>query len=260
MARAKGIPARGLVGYAHTDNTNLRPTKIEGLVDTTVLHAWPEYFDKEKKRWIQVDPTWGSTTGGINYFNKLDTNHFVFAINGVSSEEPLPAGAYKTASDQIDDVKVEFSEAKTDFEADPKIGYNKEKVVSGFPSTGQISIENRTGRALFSAKAAVSTKEKSLGILEPKEKEIETLLPFEKRSFDLKMRSNSLLDNKEANLTITLLGNDGHRDIKIEQEENIKIKPFFSFEREQIAMLLVFGLVVVSFLYPYFYRWRNRYG
>lgn len=258
LARAKGIPSRGLVGYAHTDNTNLRPTKIEGLVDTTVLHAWPEYYDREKGRWIQVDPTWGSTTGGVDYFNKLDSDHFVFAINGSSSEEPLPAGAYKTASDQIDDVEVKFSDAVPNFEADPKVSYSKEKVVSGFPSTGKVTIENQTGRAFFFGKVKVNSNEKSLGILEPKEKEIATLLPFEKRTFDLKMRSDSLLDNKKANLNLTLTGNNGQKEVKVEAVEKVAIKPFFSLETQQIAMLFVLSLVAVSFFYPYFYRWRNR--
>ena len=258
LARAKGIPARGLVGHAYTDNTTLRPTKVEGLVDTTVLHAWPEYYDQEKKRWIQVDPTWGSTTGGVDYFHKLDTNHFVFAINGSSSEEPLPAGAYKTASNQIDDVKVEFSTEDIKFGADPSLTYSKDKVVSGFPSSGKVTVENKTGRAVFDAKAKVTTTEKALGILEPREIALGTILPFETRSFNLKVRSDSLLDSRTAILKLTLDGLDGQKKISLTKEQKVLVKPFFSLETQQIALLLVLLLVAVSFLYPYFYRWRNR--
>ncbi len=257
LARAKGIPARGVVGFAYTDNTNLRPTKIEGLVDTTVLHAWPEYYDKEKGRWIQVDPTWGSTTGGLDYFTKLDTNHFVFAINGVSSEEPLPAGAYKTSPSQTDDVKVEFSNEEVKFAAEPKIIYNKEKVVSGFPSRGKVTIENQTGRAVFSSKLAITSDNSTLGIIEPKEKDLGIILPFEKRSFDLRVRSDSLLDNKQAKLIFDLSGKDGQKEIKLKESKQLFVKPFFSLEAQQIGLLVVLLLVAVSFLYPYFYRWRN---
>lgn len=257
LARAKGIPARGLVGFAYTDNTNLRPTKIEGLVDTTVLHAWPEYYDKEKDHWVQVDPTWGSTTGGLDYFHKLDTNHFVFAINGVSSEEPLPAGAYKTSSNQADDVKVEFSNDDVKFSADPKLSYNKEKVVSGFPSKGKVTIENKTGRAVFGSKLKITSDNIILGIVDPKEKELGVVLPFEKRNFDLRVRSDSLLDNKEAKLIFEFIGKDGQKEIKFQESKKIIVKPFFSLEPQQIGLLLVLFLVAVSFLYPYFYRWRN---
>ena len=38
-----------------------------------------------------VDPTWGDTTGGVDYYNFFDLNHIVFAYNGKSSEQPPPA-------------------------------------------------------------------------------------------------------------------------------------------------------------------------
>lgn len=258
LARAKGIPARGLVGFAYTDNDNLRPTKIEGLVDTTVLHAWPEYYDNQKQRWVQVDPTWGATTGGIDYFNKLDTNHFVFSINGISSEEPLPAGAYKTDSKQVDDVQVEFSKDQVDFSADPQITYDKDKVISGFPAKGRVLIENRTGRALFQGKLTITNKENFLGVLIPTEKNLGILLPFETRAVELKVRSDSLLDNKKATLKFSLEAIDGQKKVLLEDEKVMAIKPFFSLEPQQIALVIVLLLVAVSFFYPYFYRWRNR--
>lgn len=258
LARAKGIPARGLVGFAYTDNTNLRPTKIEGLVDTTVLHAWPEFYDRQKNRWIQVDPTWGSTTGGVDYFNKLDTNHIVFAVNGVSSEEPLPAGAYKTASNQVDDVKVEFSNDEIKFGATPKLSFSKQKVVSGFPATGSVLIENMTGRAVFNSKIQIFSKEPSLGLIDPKERDLGIILPFEKRTFNLKLRSDSLLDNKEAQLGLLFRGTDAQKDLEVNNQQKILIKPFFSLEIQQIALGVVLLIVAISFLYPYFYRWRNR--
>ncbi len=107
IARAAGIPARELVGYAHTTNTKLRPLSLV----TDVLHAWPEYFDRESKRWIPVDPTWGNTTGGVNYFDKLDFNHIVFAIHGIDSQTPYPAGFYNRGEKQTKDIEVSFLSA-----------------------------------------------------------------------------------------------------------------------------------------------------
>lgn len=105
LARASGIPAREVNGYAYTNNPALRPLSLE----KDILHAWPEYFDKEQGRWIQVDPTWANTTGGVDYFSKLDFNHITFVRHGVESTYPYPAGAYKRdSSKQID---VSFSES-----------------------------------------------------------------------------------------------------------------------------------------------------
>lgn len=105
LARAAGIPARLLTGYAYTQNELLRPRSLL----QEVLHAWPEYFDVEQEKWIPIDPTWGHTTGGIDYFNQLDFNHIVFAIQGLSSERPYPAGYYKFEAQESRDVLVSYN-------------------------------------------------------------------------------------------------------------------------------------------------------
>src|SRR3989344_2929780 len=80
--RAAGIPAKEIVGFAYTQNTRLRPLSFTAQGD--LLHAWPAYWDDEKG-WIQVDPTWGSTSGGLDFFNKMDFNHVTLAQRGLSS-------------------------------------------------------------------------------------------------------------------------------------------------------------------------------
>ena len=91
LARAKGIPAREINGYALTSDRETRPLSLS----QDVLHAWPEYYDAILKRWIPVDPTWGNTTGGMDYFSQFDTNHITFVRKGITSTYPYPAGAYK---------------------------------------------------------------------------------------------------------------------------------------------------------------------
>ncbi|MDO8452741.1 MAG: transglutaminase family protein, partial [bacterium] len=91
LSRSAGIPAREVNGFAYTENPQIQPLSL--VAD--VLHAWPEYWDDAKRLWIPVDPTWGKTTGGIDFFDKFDLNHITFAIHGANSESPLPAGAYK---------------------------------------------------------------------------------------------------------------------------------------------------------------------
>ncbi len=252
LARAKGIPARGLVGFAYTDNTNLRPTKVEGLIDTTVLHAWPEYYDKEKGKWIQVDPTWGATTGGIDYFNKLDTNHFVFVINGTKSTSPLPAGGYKTSENQTDDVKVEFSNALPSIKPDFNVTLDREIVVSGFPGKGKITVENKAGRALFAGKLKVENKG-VLGLINPDDLKVDLLMPFEKRSFAVQLRSNSLLDYESEEVKMDLSGKVGLEKYSKTQEKTILVRPFFSVNLEQIILTVMLVIVSISYLIPRFY-------
>lgn len=107
LARAAGIPARLVEGYAYTTNTQLRPLSLV----TDVLHAWPEYYDEVQQAWIPIDPTWGVTTGGTDYFSKLDFNHIAFATLGVSSTEPTPGGGFRKQG-RNKDVLVSFQEEK----------------------------------------------------------------------------------------------------------------------------------------------------
>ncbi len=88
LARAAGIPAREVEGYAYTNNPKIRPGGQQ------ILHAWPEYWDKTRKLWVDVDPTWGNTTGGIDYFSHFDLNHFALVIHGSNDQSPAPPGSY----------------------------------------------------------------------------------------------------------------------------------------------------------------------
>lgn len=92
LARESHIPTREVNGYGYTKNSTLQP------ISTTsdILHAWPEYFDEKLSKWVSIDPTWGNTTGGIDYFNKLDFGHIAFIRRGIEDSYPLPAGAYKS--------------------------------------------------------------------------------------------------------------------------------------------------------------------
>ena len=105
LSRAAGIPARSQDGFAFTQNSKLRPLSLK----LDILHAWPEYFDQGENRWVPVDPTWGNTTGGIDYFSRWDLNHFTFTIHGSDSVKPFPAGAYKIKAESGKDVNVAFS-------------------------------------------------------------------------------------------------------------------------------------------------------
>ncbi len=116
LARAGGIASREVNGYAYSSNPSLRP--LTGSVD--VLHAWPEYFDQDKKLWVNVDPTWGSTTGGVDYFRKLDFSHIAFVRHGAEPDYPLPAGMYKNNADEktievnvVDSIPDRYSQIET---------------------------------------------------------------------------------------------------------------------------------------------------
>lgn len=144
LARSAGIPAREVHGYAYTTNSRLQPLSLV----TDVLHAWPEYYDENRKFWIPVDPTWGNTTFGVDYFSKLDFNHIAFAILGQHSDYPYPAGAFKV-DEKSKDVFVDFTTLDTIPEKKASVTVHfPQKLIAGGKTAGFVQIKN-TGNVLF---------------------------------------------------------------------------------------------------------------
>ncbi|MDO8451934.1 MAG: transglutaminase family protein [bacterium] len=195
IARAAGIPSRESVGYAYTTNMKLRPLSL----GADILHAWPEYYDVQKNLWIPVDPTWGKTTGGINYFDKLDFNHIVLAIHGQSSEKPYPAGYYRRAGKKDRDVQVEFSNAPEEI---PKGSIEAildfpAFALSGFPLRGTLNIKNRTGVAVESVQIVIEASPYPFRLT----KEHESIAPFSETILPLSLPISGIFSLKPAIIT-----------------------------------------------------------
>jgi transglutaminase-like putative cysteine protease len=214
IARAAGIPARAVNGYAYTENSRERPLSF--IQD--ILHAWPEYYDKERSSWVMVDPTWGNTTGGVDYFNVLDFDHFTFVKNGVKSNYPIPAGGYKF-SDNLKDKDVVVTVAKefkkVNANLNPTINI-KDNNVAGLAVNGKILIENKSG--VLADKGVLSLYSDNL---KPEYQEIEypQIPPYGKVELSFKFSPTEALTNRSDVIRISLDGKSAYK--------NIHISPFF---------------------------------
>ncbi len=141
LARAKGIAAREVEGFAYTNNPQIKPVNV----NADILHAWPQYYDMDRQSWISVDPTWEKTTNGVDYFKDLDPNHFAFVFHGLDSENPRPPGAYKNDRN-IKTVEVTFATQEL------KVDYKKLKIVvvpQKIYQPALIRITNENNNAIF---------------------------------------------------------------------------------------------------------------
>lgn len=234
LTRAAGIPARELDGYAYTANPTLRPLSLT----RDILHAWPEYWD-ERRGWVMVDPTWENTTGGVDYFNKLDLNHFVFAVKGSSSTTPIPAGSYKYKGEDSLDVKVSLSDK--DFLGHPQIDVQIDapgSIVPGFPGVIKVKITN-AGNALFPS-TSLGMSANKLSILNNAGQNMGPIPAFGEASFDFNIRTKSLFDSYEDQITVLVGGQKFTKDITI--------KPFILFQTVPLAIGGVVGLMVLVYL------------
>lgn len=210
LSRAMGIPARAVNGFAYTKNSKERPLSL--LKD--VLHAWPEYYDLDLKTWVMVDPTWGNTTGGVDYFYTLDFDHFAFVILGTNSSYPFPAGAYKVSTNKTaKDVNVEFGD---NFDLPNKtlsISEDFPKTYfSGVNIQGNILIKN-VGNVLSDSQTVTLSSD----FLKPTKQKIYfgKIPPFGSVSIPVSFKSPSFLTNKKDNIKIAINENYIAKEIRI---------------------------------------------
>lgn len=247
LTRAAGIPSRELDGYAYTANPDLRPLSLA----KDILHSWPEYWS-EKRGWVMVDPTWENTTGGADYFNKLDLNHFVFAIKGSSSTSPIPAGSYKYTGQDSRDVKVSLSD--TDFLGHPQVDIQIEApnpILSGFPGTVKVKIIN-TGNSFYPS-SSMSLIATNLAILNTNHQLSGLIPPFGSAVFDFNIRTKSLFDSYSDQLIFLVGGQQVTKDVII--------KPFLIFQTIPLvsaAVIVLMVLIYLSVLGFHIYRKRIK--
>ncbi len=235
IARAAGIPAREAVGYAYTNNSRLRPLSLV----TDVLHAWPEYYDNDKKVWVAVDPTWANTTKGVNYFDKMDFNHIVFALQGVKSDYPYPAGFYRKSGKTTKDVEVSFAtgpfttpvpslSAKFSFPT---------TITSGIRSDGSVTITNTTGVAVPGADIVVQSSPVDIGIT----KTVTNIPPYGKIVLPLTMTVPNYLTHGTGRFVVSISGQTSQFGFTIQPITTYFLIPIISFS---VILLILIVMTV----------------
>ena len=205
LARIKKIPAKRIVGFAYSNNEELRPISVVG----DVLHAWPAFYNLETNSWQEIDPTWQKTTGGIDYFSKFDLNHITFAINGVSSVLPYPAGSYQTDLQALEKkIFVEFSQY--DFpNIEPEINLQLEEkrlFDIAIPGKYLLTIANNTGQTWYFAK--LDLEEETIDI-NPETDWPTLIAPFQELIIPLSVYNKDGLIGQETNINAEVQLNKG---------------------------------------------------
>lgn len=239
LARAADIPARKIIGFAYTENEDIRPLSYQ----SGVLHTWAEYYDSEKG-WIMVDPTWESTTGGVEYFPIRDISHFVIeTIGGEDKNYILPS-----------QVKVVFNQATFNKRSDIKLSLKAaSESFAGFPSDLVASIENNGNVAVYpntfslsAAKLEITQDKKDVCCIQTRFT-TPIIPPFGNLNYSYVLKTTSIWDSYEDILQLRF----GEKYV----EKKVLIKPFFAFRYFSYAvvgtifmMALLYILVLTLFL------------
>ncbi|MDO8503086.1 MAG: transglutaminase family protein [bacterium] len=199
LARAAGIPAREINGYAYTEDPELQPLSL--VAD--VLHSWPEFWDGEKSIWRPIDPTWGNTTGGIDYFNKFDLSHITFAIHGQSSTSPAAAGTYKTDVNKSKDVEVAFGQLPNIRETKMQIAVESSQTpFSVFREEIRVRLSNPGPTAFYAQ--PITLESEGLEIIQSERTLLDFLAPHDETSFKVVFKSPFLPFRGERKIKISV--------------------------------------------------------
>lgn len=200
LARSKQIPARRLVGYAHSQNPKRRPLSMA----QGALHTWAEFYDESSGYWRPLDPTWQDTTGGVNYFDQFDLNHIVFAINGESSSLPYSVGSYKSTAQQEKAVEVSFSPSFTEAAPQFQVALQPIKVAGiAIPGRNLIHITNQTGQAWYHVRLNPTVENSQAQVLLDSS-EIPVVLPYQTIAVPVGLYSSEIGLNQKTALQLTL--------------------------------------------------------
>lgn len=232
VTRAMGIPAREINGFAYTEDSNDYPLSIN-LRGGDVLHAWPEFYDPAFG-WVFVDPTWGNTSG-LDFFTKMDTNHFAFVTKGVDSQYPYPAGSYRTDPDQkLVNVEISAELSSNHFGENPIRYY-------------EIPLLNLVA-SLFNKQALIAENNANFIIYNLKLGN-ESLLPFS---------AKTLIIDKEIS-TINYKSFYGTDEIsKIEILKGKPVYKSFISDFYILSAIVLEAILLCSFLYLLIIRAKNR--
>lgn len=240
LARANGIYSRRMTGYAHSQNSELRPLS---LVED-ILHSWPEYYNQDLQRWTPIDPTWENTTGGVDYFHQVDLNHIVFAINGADSVTPHPAGSYKELDSIQKTVHVEFG---TNFPEElPAVATSiipKKILGIHLPGRYELRISNQVGQAYYHLPFSIKTNSDNL-LIKNSPQEISTLLPFQTQVIPIVFQNHTGWLPRRDTIQLEIINEI--------QEFTVTTSPPFnfslSFKKEYYFLAVAVGAIIISLI------------
>lgn len=223
LARAQGIPARELDGFAYTSNPEVRPSALGG----TTLHAWAEYYDPDQG-WVMVDPTWQNTSGGVDYFSKFDLNHLVLTTKGLSSVSPNTSGK----------VSINFSD--TPFNPHPQLEVAMDvpsQLYAGLPAKVKVDIFNGGSTAQQSTQLNLASSnlkvEGNTSFMTPK------IPPFGRLSYSFDLRAPSIFSSFNDTINLDIAGQ--------KYSAQVQVKPFFTFNFLPYVIFGVLGLMALIY-------------
>jgi len=234
LLRAKGIPAREIIGYAYSDNPDIKPISFY----QDILHSWVEYWDSEKKLWVSIDPTWGATSKS-DYFSKFDLRHFAFTIHGSDDSNPNPPVYFNPAGLEKS-VFINFGELKA----------SNEKTLNANKSSNSLFLLNRKNKIIIKNANNFALYDKNIKYFYDNklvyEDNVDIIPPYSEITKDLSFKY-SFLGLSAPNVILVTINN------KVFKFDGPKYTDLFS------QLIIIFLLLILSSAFIIFKHKKSTY-
>ena len=242
LSRAAGIPTRQVVGVVVSKNAANKPRYVGAPLYTKNLHTWAQVYDKDKKTWFDVDPTWANTTN-TDYFG----GNFTDRLSILFTDSTYGLENLESFTLLSDSVKVGYSSYPEDFTPEVSLDIDLDQPVAGFPADLKIQLTNNKGISL--APSHLNIELDNLTMVGESQKKLEALLPFEKKTLKFRVRGGNFFGEAQGKVKVRLTGSQK----EIQKEQNVQIASLFSFGVQQILLIGILGLLVLGNLAPRFF-------
>ena len=240
LAKAAGFPAREVFGISGLASQASQPIFVGSPLNTKSLHVWAQIYDQNKKSWVDVDPTWGNTSG-VSYFGQSFSDRAALFFSPAGEDLENLKGLTLAGAE----IESYYLTDKIDFSPKVDLKLQADQVFAGFPVTVAATVENKSGLSLIDGKIDLSTS--GVDLVNAKTKNLPIIFPYEKRTIEFKIRSGRLFKYTQGQVKAGLEAKSGNQNIKIDKEISLKIQPFFSFGPQQILLFLLIILLLAGF-------------
>ena len=247
LAKAAGLPAREVFGPVLPNDKGFNPSFVGEPLNTKNIHVWAQVYDADETSWVNYDPTWANTSG-VDYVGEEFSDRFILFISPGGED----INSLKNFSVHTDSVIIAGAKNKSNFSPKLDLKLSTDQAFAGFPVDLQIKLKNKSGVTLSNGE--IVTKVENVDLLGKEKIEMEPLMPYETKTYRVKLRAGDIFKATRGKVTTTLNGKSGDKKVVLSKEKEVVVASFFSLGLQQILLVMLLTLLVIGFAAPKLHR------
>lgn len=250
LSRSVGVPSRMIAGYGDPPNINVNPLPPD------ILHAWAEFYSS-RYGWVNVDPTWQSTSGNLDFFGNVGSSHFALARYGFSSVNPPLILSFVKEKNPQNNINIQA--VNEPFSENPNFvikGQDIYNLISGFTNNIDLYIKNTGNQVLRSGNISILSSNNKV-LFKSNLKNV-AIFPGTSEEIQIPIKSKNIFSSYQKEIHIdAVFANYSSKSVSKNIQTVISFKPFFI--SGIIPWIIISILFIISIIIAdLFFRLKNK--